>query len=90
MGFLRRLLPLFIFVSSFILLTACATIASVAASRGDTTTDPRYVEAWMREEHGTLDALSASEFEREAILGLQCAADSDDATNGALARSHGL
>lgn len=34
--------------------------------------DPRQIEAYMRLAHPTLDALSASEFEREARLAAAC------------------
>ena len=52
--------------------------------------DPRHVEAWMRLEHGTLDALSAAAFRREVGLALACieAAGSDDSE--ALAASYAL
>lgn len=34
---------------------------------------PAHVEAWMRLEHGTLDALSRAAFMREALIGIACA-----------------
>lgn len=51
--------------------------------------DPRHVEAWMRVEHGTLDALSAGQFDREVMIGVACAID-DPATSERLAAAEGL
>ena len=51
--------------------------------------DPRHVEAYMRLEHGTLDALSSREWTREVVRAVVLiAADPDGAER--LARSQGL
>lgn len=51
--------------------------------------DPRHIEAYMRLEHGTLDALSRRQFDQEVEVCRQCV-DAD--INGAesLALSYGL
>ena len=51
--------------------------------------NPAHVEAFMRCEHGTLDALSAAEFIAEALIAAQCA-ESDPAMAEQLAQSYGL
>ena len=52
--------------------------------------DPRYVEAWMRAEHGTLDGLSPNRFDAEIRTALGCIAASSATDNDALAMSFGL
>lgn len=52
--------------------------------------DPRHIEAWMRVDHPTLDALSPAKFRAEVFLAVVCilAHGAADAEN--LARSYGL
>ena len=52
--------------------------------------DPRWVEAWMRLEHGYLDALSADQFRAEVEIALECIAASTASENESLAVSYGL
>mgnify|MGYP000945606879 CR=1 FL=1 len=52
--------------------------------------DPRHAEAWMRLEHGTLDALSPDQFQREVEIALQCIAAASAQENESLAESFGL
>lgn len=52
--------------------------------------DPRHIEAWMRTGHGTLDALSVTEFHSEIRLGLGCIESGGLEKSEALAKSHGL
>ena len=52
--------------------------------------DPAIVEAWMRVEHGTLDALSRDQFRREVSLSLDCAAACTPEQNIEVARSCGF
>lgn len=51
--------------------------------------DPRWVEAWMRSEHPTLDGLSRERFNVEVSIAAVCAAN-DVAMSEKLARSYGL
>lgn len=52
--------------------------------------DPRHVEAWMRLEHSTLDALTAAQFQSEVCIANACITDAGAAESEALARSYGL
>ncbi len=52
--------------------------------------DPRHVEAWMRVEHDTLDALSPREFAAEVAIAIECAIEAGSETSERLARSLGL
>ena len=52
--------------------------------------DPRHVEAWMRIEHPTLDALSPAEFRAEALAAADCTTDAGPTPSEALAASLGL
>jgi hypothetical protein len=52
--------------------------------------DPRWVEAWMRLEHGCLDGLSAAQFQKETTIALECIAASAASENESLAESFGL
>ena len=61
-----------------------------AAALGFLAADPAHVEAWMRIEHPTLDALSPGEFRREVAAAIECARASTLAENDALAASFGL
>jgi hypothetical protein len=47
------------------------------------------VEAWMRADHGTLDALSSGQFRLAALTAAQCAIE-DPATTDRLRASYGL
>lgn len=53
-------------------------------------TDPRWIEAWMRLEHPTLDHLDRVSFAIEAYEALACVLASTDTENEALAASFGL
>lgn len=55
-----------------------------------TVADPAWVEAWMRVEHGTLDALTPELFEVEVLVALECIAESPVEVSQQLAASYGL
>ena len=63
-------------------------IAAILADSGRTT-EPRIVEAWMRSECGTLDALSPDEFRAEVLAGSDMA-DADPEVSRYVADSMGL
>jgi hypothetical protein len=50
---------------------------------------PAAVEAWMRADHGTLDALSSGQFRLAALTAAQCVIE-DPATTDRLRASYGL
>ena len=52
--------------------------------------DARHVEAWMRLERGTLDALSADQFRAEVEVALECIEASTTSESESLAESFGL
>jgi len=52
--------------------------------------DPRHVEAWMRCEHGTLDALSRSAFETAVADSVALIAAGGHQMSEMLAKSYGL
>ena len=52
--------------------------------------NPRWVEAWMRSEHGTLDHLSVDRFRHEVLVALDCIAEAGKEQSEKLARSYGL
>jgi len=67
-----------------------ATMIHEALMRlGRVDVDPLHVEAWMRLEHGTLDALSRSDFEEEVGIAVRCH-DVDPKVSVELAESYGL
>jgi hypothetical protein len=51
---------------------------------------PRHAEAWMRLEHGTLDALSSTAFVGEVIAAARCTVQAGAEHSDALASSFGL
>jgi hypothetical protein len=59
------------------------------AHEGHIGLDPRHVEAWMRLEHGTLDALSGIEFQQEVAAVVDCILV-DGPASERLAQSYGL
>jgi hypothetical protein len=52
--------------------------------------DARVIEAWMRVEHPTLDALSATQFAAEVEIAQACALEAGSRDNDALVASFGL
>jgi hypothetical protein len=64
-------------------------IRRTAARAGRLGYDARQIEAWMRLEHDTLDALSRDQFEREVEVACQCI-DADPELSRKLADSYGL
>lgn len=52
--------------------------------------DPRVIEAWMRSEHGTLDALSPQRFAAEVDAAAACAEAAGTRLNDAMVASFGL
>jgi hypothetical protein len=52
--------------------------------------NPRWIEAWMRLEHGCLDGLSADEFRAEVKIALECIEAGPLADSESLAQSMGL
>jgi hypothetical protein len=61
-----------------------AAIGEIAAA------DPRHIEAWMRLEHGTLDALSPAGFRSEVKTALACVREAGTAESERLAASLGV
>jgi hypothetical protein len=51
--------------------------------------DPASIEAWMRADHGTLDALSSGRFRLAALTAAQCVIE-DPAMTERLRASYGL
>jgi len=65
-------------------------IRESAARAGYAGIDPAWIEAWMRLESGTLDALSPRQFDAEVKAAIECIQASSEADNRALAASFGL
>lgn len=61
-----------------------------AARAGRVGANVRHIEAWMRLEHGTLDALTRDRFRAEVRTALDCIDAVGDAQGEALAVSFGL
>jgi len=59
------------------------------ARRGRLGVNSRYVEAWMRLEHGCLDGLDPEEFRREVAIGADCV-EADPDASVRLAGTYGL
>ncbi|MGE0229469.1 MAG: hypothetical protein AB7U23_13280 [Dehalococcoidia bacterium] len=66
------------------------TIREHLAQAGRLGVDPRHVEAWMRIEHPTLDALTPAAFRAEALVAADCTTDAGPTPSEALAASLGL
>lgn len=64
-------------------------IRTVAAKQGRIGYDVRWIEGWMRSEHGTLDALTPEQFRAEVEVACQCI-DQNPALSETLAESFGL
>ena len=65
-------------------------IREIVAKQGRIGVDPRHVEGWMRVEHGTLDALSRRDFEREVAISISCIDASGVGESEKLALSYAL
>ena len=65
-------------------------IREEAARQGYIGIDPRHVEAYMRLEHGTLDALSMSKFRKEVRISIACIKEGGEVGAESLAKSYGL
>lgn len=52
--------------------------------------DPAHVEAWMRVENPTLDAMTPTRWVREVRAAVECIESEDIAVSDDLARSYGL
>lgn len=65
-------------------------IREMAALLGRIGIDPRHVEAWMRLEHPTLDALSRERFRTEVEIAIACIDHDGDEASERLAQSFGL
>ena len=63
-------------------------IRTAAAKQGRVGYDARQIEAWMRVEHSTLDALSDAEFERSVEIACRCI-DAEPDLSRKLADSYG-
>jgi hypothetical protein len=59
------------------------------AATGNSDIAPHLVEAWMRLEHGTLDALSPKQFRREVLMAVACVRQAPE-ESVSLAESFGL
>jgi hypothetical protein len=66
-----------------------ATIAEELGTLG-LQASPRHVEAWMRLEHPTLDALSAAQFQAEVRQAVDCISAAGEKDSESLALSMGL
>ncbi len=66
------------------------TIRECAARLGRIGANPRHVEAWMRVEHPTLDALDRRQFESEVGIAITLIDHAGLEQSEALARSFGL
>jgi hypothetical protein len=62
----------------------------IVALVATTTCDPRHIEAYMRLEHSTLDALSPRQFMREVRLACLCVDEGGKDSAERLAKSFGL
>ncbi len=65
------------------------TIRETAAKQGRIGYSPRLIEAWMRSEHGTLDAMTPEQFREEVEVACQLI-DRNPALSETLAQSYGL
>lgn len=65
-------------------------IRETLAAMGRIGTNPAHVEAWMRLERGTLDALSPAQFRSEVKAAADCVDASTTETNESLAESYGI
>lgn len=61
-----------------------------AAALGHLGANPRHIEAWMRLEKGTLDALTPEQFRHEVKAAIACIAEAGDHNSEVLAESYGL
>jgi hypothetical protein len=66
------------------------SIAQEIARKGHIGIDPRHVEAYMRLEHSTLDGLSAIQFKKEVLIGIDCTIADGIINAERLAKSFGL
>jgi hypothetical protein len=62
-------------------------IRATLARQGKAEIDPRWVEAWMRLEYGTLDHLGGRTWTREVKVAAQCVEAATAEQNEELARS---
>jgi hypothetical protein len=65
-------------------------ITDILEKHGVRGVDPRHVEAWMRVEHPTLDALVNWQWEKEVALSVACIKEAGIEDSEALAQSYGL
>lgn len=65
-------------------------IAAICAAKGLDGIEARIIEAWMRDEHGTLDGLSPAQFGAAVTSARLTAIAAGDAINEELARSYGM
>jgi hypothetical protein len=65
-------------------------IRETAARLGRVGVNPRFVEAWMRSEHGTLDHLTPAQWRREIEECIAVVDHAGPALSERLARSYGL
>lgn len=65
------------------------TIREHAAALGHLGANVAHIEAWMRVEHPTLDALSPAQFRAEVLAAIECVRAATPAENVALAEALG-
>ena len=65
-------------------------IEETAAKQGHIGANARWIEGWMRLEHGCLDGLSRHQFDAEVAAAIECIYASSTDQNEQLARSYGL
>ncbi len=58
--------------------------------KGRADIDPRWIEGYMRLEHGTLDGLAGWQFEKEIKIGVACVDEGGTEAAESNAKSYGL
>ena len=66
------------------------SIEETAAKLGHVGANARWIEGYMRLEHGCLDGLSRKQFDHEVKIGIACIAATTDHMNEQNAQSFGL
>jgi hypothetical protein len=65
-------------------------IREALTQQGHIEIDSRWIEGWMRLEHGCLDSLPRRQFDAEVGVAVKCIANSTAEQNEELAQSYGL
>ena len=70
--------------------TYAEMIRELAATMGHLGANVRWIEAWIRTEHPTMDHLSVADMRIEVGVALECIAEAGSEASEALALSHGI